>query len=422
MTTFYLDVLVLSCLALLSWGLVHVERVYQYPFFMGSVFTSFILPQAFSLVSNPGPVTPDALERVLIVSCLCVAACWVGYTRKPNLKWLIKLDIPIDQQKLFRAGLVLMVQGLFFNYLLSNAVSDLEPGAQWSGPATIYLFFSQTINIAFAIFLLQMLKHPKLVNITLTIISGFPLINSVLGGRRTPTITLLVIVGISLFMVRKILPPRWLVTIALLLMLVIIPTLGAIRSGFWDLVFSGNWSVLQSAVQSAFEFQQSGEILELRNAALLMDASEKLGLYGYGSGWWDNIVFQYVPAQIVGREFKESLQFNLLNPEKLQDLYGYTFPVGTTYTGIGDSFVEFGYLGWIVFALIGYVFKQLWISAVYQENIFSRFLYIGLISPVMLGITHGIGVFLSAAIFQIFFSTLAAYYARANINSSYKNI
>lgn len=414
----YRDILVLICLGLLCWGIIRVERIYQYPFFMGSMFVSFILPQAFSLVDNPGSaVTQEALERVLLFSCFCAAACWIGYQTKPNKKWLAKLNIIIDERKLFKAGIVLMAQGCLFNFLISRITIEKSPvNGNWTGPATIFTFFGSVIYIAFAIFLLQTLKRPNAINCICVVVSGWIPLQGVLGGRRQATMTFIIFIGLSLLLVYRYTPPRWLVITAVLSLAVIIPVFGHVRAGFWELVFSGNWQEIISLSQSVFTTQQKGEILELRNAALLMDASERIG-YGYGTGWWDAIIFQYVPGQILGYDFKKSLQFNLITNESLKELYGYTVSVGTTTTGIGDSFTEFGYFGFIIFALIGYVFKNLWISAFYQKSTISRLFYMGLVSPGMVGITHGIGRFWQEAIFQASFIWLVAYYARVRYNS-----
>lgn len=420
MIEIYRDLLIIICICLLGWGVIRIERIYQYPFFMGSMFTSFILPQAFALIDNPGILRPEAVENVLFMSCLCAAACWIGYSAKPNRKWLAKLNFVVDERKLFQAGIALMIQGLFFSFLLSRTPIQASEsvGNNWTGPATIYTFFAQVINIAFAIFILQTLKQPKIINIICTLISGWPLLTSVLLGRRQPTMTFLIIIGLSLWLVHRYIPPRWLVITSVLLITVLIPVLGELRGDFWNLVLSGKWQEIVSASQNAFETQQKGEILELRNAAVFIDASGKTGMYGYGSGWWDSIVFQYVPGQIVGYEFKNSLQFKLITQETLEKLYGYTIPTGSTPTGIGDSFTEFGYFGCLVFALIAYLFKNLWISSVYQQSTISRLLYMGLVSPAMVGLTHGMGRFWQEAIFQVFFTTLAVYYSKAK----YKNL
>jgi len=97
MAEIYRNLLVIICLGLLGWGFIRIERIYQYPFFMGAIFLSFLVPQAFALVENPGQLDQESLERVLLMSSLCAAACWVGYQGKPNFIWLTKLQIDIDR-------------------------------------------------------------------------------------------------------------------------------------------------------------------------------------------------------------------------------------------------------------------------------------------------------------------------------------
>jgi hypothetical protein len=420
MPELYRDLLTVICVGLLIWGVIRVERIYQYPFFMGIMFISFILPQVFSLCDKPGRITVEALERVLLVSCFCATCCWLGYQLKPNLKWISKLNIVLDERKLFRSGVALMIQGWFFNFLLSRTtIQTSSVNGNWTGPATIYLFLSQVINIAFAIFFLQTLKRPSILGIICTVVSGLPILSIVLGGRRQVTMTFLIIIGLSLFLVRRYIPPRWIIVAGLLSITFLIPLFGELRGGFWNLVFSGNWQDLLSSAQRAFNSQQKGDILELRNAALLIDAVIQTDTYGFGTGWWDAIIFQYVPGQIVGYGLKESLQFKVLDFDVLSTLYGYHIPLGTTLTGIGDSFMEFGYFGCLCFFILGYIFKNLWISSFYLKSTISRLLYMGLVSPAMLALTHGIGRFFQEAIFQVFFVSLVAYYCQVKSKPSY---
>jgi len=48
MANFYLLVFISICVAILLWSMIRLERIYQFPFFMVSVFLSFILPQAIA--------------------------------------------------------------------------------------------------------------------------------------------------------------------------------------------------------------------------------------------------------------------------------------------------------------------------------------------------------------------------------------
>ncbi|SRR5579883_38890 len=421
MSETYRDLLVIICLGLLGWGVVRVERIYQYPFFMGSMFVAFIVPQAFSLISNPKQVSPEALERVLFVSCLCAAACWIGYRMKPNPKWLAKLNIIVDESKMLKAGIALMANGLFFNFLLSRTTPDVAANGNWTGPATIYICFAQTATLAFGIFLLQAFKKPNIINFLWVVVSGWPLLGSVLIGRRQPTMTFLITIGLSLFWIRRLIPPRTATIVAMLSITFLIPVLGMLRAGFWDLVFSGQWQAVLDATQQAFDSQQKGDYLELRNAALIMDAVEHTGLYGYGRVWWDNIVFQWVPGQLVGFDFKKSLQFNLWDKyiDLLKDFYGYENPNGLTFTGVADSFTQFGYFGFLSFAIIAYIFKHLWILATYYQNTAIRIIYLGLVSPAMISLTHSVGYSFQQASFQLLFIGLAIYYSRARYKFSY---
>ena len=420
MVEIYRNFLVIICAGLLIWGLIRIERIYQYPFFMGAIFMSFLVPQAYALVDNPGLLSQEALERVLLMSCLCAAACWIGYQGKPNLRWLTTLNVDIDTNKLLKASFVLMFIGYFFSIKINNMKDsntiEVASNSNWTGVATIYFFFSQVTYIAFSIFLLEMLKKPSIQNIIFTLFAGWFPLQTVLAGRRQPTMTFLIIVGLCFCLIRRYIPPRWFIILAIFLMTILIPTLGAMRETFWENLFNGQWQVLFSTTQKAVETQKEGDILELRNAAFSIAAAARTNSYGLGAGWWDAIIFQFVPGQILGVGFKQSLQFNLGGGD-IFTLYGYSFSNGTTVTGVGDSFVEFGYLGCLSFAVIGFLFKNLWISAYYQKSIFSSLLYMGLISPAMLGLTHGIGRFWQEFIFQIGVISLVIYYAKVRYKS-----
>jgi hypothetical protein len=415
MSETYLYLFIGICIAITAWGIISLERVYQYPFFMVTIFLSFILPQAISLVNNSfgSVVSQAALQRVLLYSCMCTGMCWIGYQYKPNSKWLAKLDIPIDQHKLSIAGTLLIGIGYLCNLLLSRITIQTAANGNWTGPATILYFFGGLIYIGLPIFLLQAVSRPNFINILLVIIAAYPILQTIIiSGRRQPTMTFLITIGLSLFIVKRYVPPRWVFITGIILAAYIIPVLGQLRGGFWTLVFSGDWQTVVSSSQQGLNTVSEGKILELRNAALYMDAAEQLNQYGYGTGFWDRIVFQFVPGQIVGFDIKESLQFKLGTFGDLQNLYGYAVPNGSTSTGIGDSFMEFGYFGCVIFALIGFLFKNLWISTIYRGSVFSSILYIGLISPAMVGITHGIGRFCQEFIFQTGALFLVTYFSR----------
>ena len=102
----------------------------------------------------------------------------------------------------------------------------------------------------------------------------------------------------------KLTPPRWLIIIAIIAGLYIIPLVGSLRGGFWNLIFQQDWETLKTSAELSFDQLQKGGTLELRNAVLVIDAATVSGKYEYGAGYWNAFVFQYFPGQIFGFDLK----------------------------------------------------------------------------------------------------------------------
>ena len=412
MTEFFLYLFIIACMGLILWGLVRLERAYQYPFLMGSIFISFIIPQAFVLIKNPEPATPEALQRLFFMSFLCALMCWLGYQFSPNQMWLSKLTVSVNEKKLFNAGVFLLAVGAVSKYSFQFAAIETAGHSNGlTGTRTILWFFGRLLYIAFGIFLMEFLKRPTVQNFIFTGLAAyFPLIDIVYGGRRQPAMTFLLIVGLCFWFIKRTIPPRWFFVAAIAAIIFLIPLFAANRSIVNDTI-NQDWEAIETASERATENLQEQNYLELKNAAILMDAASRTGRYGFGTAYWDAAVFQFFPGQFFGRELKESLQLKL-GLSHFKYLFGYYIVPGSTNTGIGDSFAEFDYFGCFIFAFIGYFYKHLWISANYHKSIFSRLLYIGLASPAMVTITHGTQRFVQEALFQLIFVGFVVHYAR----------
>jgi hypothetical protein len=64
MANFYLFIFISICIVIICWSIIRLERIYQFPFFMVSVFLSFILPQAIadSLGMKTKPLCTESAE------------------------------------------------------------------------------------------------------------------------------------------------------------------------------------------------------------------------------------------------------------------------------------------------------------------------------------------------------------------------
>ncbi|MBE9135945.1 hypothetical protein IQ254_01780 [Nodosilinea sp. LEGE 07088] len=386
-----------TCIGLVIWGILKKERVLQFPFFMGAIFISFLVPQAISLVNFPGVVPSHSIDRILIYGSLCVAMCWLGYL--PKLYFLPRYQRVLSSRRLVRAAVALAIFGTVC-FLMIGTVVPRPTSSQWTGPATILFFFSQTTWIGSIILLLIGLAKRKIIYIVLAHAGLLPLIASVLEqGRRTETATLLVMLAVAFFFSYRIIPPRWLSLLAIFLTMALIPLFAIMRGDVWEALFSR--SLTLADLRFALDSLLSNEsILELRNAALTVEAAQSTGKFGFGSGLWNRIIFQYVPGQLVGYELKDSLYIQLSDYD-LEELFRYVAPTGSTFTGLGDSFREFSYFGCLVFAGMAYWFKHLWVLSTRYNNFYSQVLYISLVIPALLSVTHGIGRFTQDIIFRL---------------------
>jgi hypothetical protein len=386
--------------------MLHPSRVYQFPFFMGGIIASFLIPQAYTLVYYSNRFNSEALDRTLIAASLCTVMCYVGYRVKPAERHLNLFEFSLDEDKLFKAGVILTIVGYVFRSLMLAVPESETGGSMWTGRVTIFAFFYGVINVAFVIMMTQALRRPKVSNIIWAVIAGFPPFGAAfLTGRRAVVASFILTIGLAVFFVRRYVVPRGLAFAMVLLATVLMPLVGQYR---------GEWLGKTSELaQTSQVLSVEDRPLELRNAVYLMDAVASTGQYEYGAGYWNSTVFRFVPAQILSREFKESLQFGGGDYD-LSYLYGYNIPVGTTNTGIADTYVQFGYFGCLVYALLAFLFKILWVSLVRNNNLVSYLFYVSLITSAMLAVTHGTLTFLPDLIYNVIFLGLVIVYARVD--------
>lgn len=413
MSDLYLILLGGGIALILCGVLVRSERIFEYPYFMAAVFTGFILPQAFSLLRFPGKVGRDAVEGVMLMSCLCLAACVVGYMAKPSLWVIRKISRPIIPARMLHVGVVFVLCGYVFGFLLSQIQLEfnVERGGM-TGLGTIYLFFSSLKYPGLAIALsmvLQQVTMPRVVLLVLAMVS--PIGEVILGGRREPAVALGMITLFTLYFYRGKKPSRILIFGALLLAMLAIPATGVYR----NLMAEGDIKQLRrlDLVGNFKDYFGKESVLELRNAAAIIETRRRYGGYEYGAGYWNQMVFRFVPAQIVGKNAKDALVIG----GTVEDLFkrysemGYEFSIGSTPTGMGDSFRQFGWFGCLFFALLGWFFRSAWIAAVQPNAMFAQLLYLLICTSAMRALTHQTVDFLPGFTYQFLFLWAGLLYA-----------
>ncbi len=411
----YLLALAIVLLGVLAHGLIAPARYYEFPYFMSAAFAVFLLPQAYSLWRFPGAATPGAIEAVLLMTLLCALACLVGYGARPN-RWIVeRTHIRVDDRRLFHCGVLFVACGFVFMSLIGQMSAAERGGSMWTGRATIYLFFASLTYPGFSICLRQSLLHGGGVPWLWTGLGAvIPIVSAVFYGRREPAILFAVTVAMTLFFQKRWVAPRSAMLAAILGATLAIPATTQYRIALHEGPSFDRISQIDF-VDNFRRYLSGASILELRNAAMIIDATAQAGEYGWGAAYWDQLVFRFVPAQIVGRGIKEGLMFRSSDERMREDLSmrGYKVPVGSTVTGMADSFQQFGYAGCLFFAALAVVFKSLWRASLHHDAVFAQLLYIQTSTSAMRAITHQTVDYLPGLAYNLVFLGLAALYARS---------
>ncbi len=391
-------------------------KLYEYPFLIAITFVVFAAPQVVSLVRNPGGVSTSAIESVMLMSTLCMLAALIGYSYKPSRLRFPKLSRAVDEQRLLQVGVVYLAMAWFFGTMISGMTAEETGGSTWTGRVTIYHFFTNVIFIALAILFRGALRTNSIFIWCLFAIAVLqPVQAAIFAGRREATAHALVAIGMVLFFEKRIAPSRILFGFLVFFAMLIIPATGHYRS----IAADRDWSRLENLdlIENFNDFLNQESILELRNAAVIIDATKNSGAYGWGVLYWDEIIWRFVPAQIVGRDVKNFLMIERDDKEIAAARIdsNYTISSGSTVTGMGDSFTQFGYFGALFFLVVGWLFRSLWIECK-QGNVITQLLYIGIFTSAMRAVTHQTVDFLPGLIYQGVFMAIAYFYARKPFN------
>lgn len=411
MDAFLLYLLLTLCLILVGKIVVKPESVLEYPYFMASIYFIFIVPQSIIIYNQPRIVPPGTLIPLLFSSLLCLVMIVIGYRFAPAINIGKKFNSAIDLQKLRLVGIAFTLIGYFFFLLINLELARLGDAAPeiWTGILTIYYQFFQVINVAFPILLFIALRKPTWLNIALAVFAAAPFIYLIIfSGRREVTAFFVLTIAFSIYFRYRIVPPRIGVIGAIVFATLFIPATGDYRQISKT---KGPAEALASLdlKKSFINYYNKGEFLELEVAANVIYSYAFTGNYGYGAAYWDWTVHRYVPAQFLGRDFKESL---MIDKKGIQYRSGFVPLPGLTLTGIGDSFWQFGYLGCIYFFFLGGFFRKLWESASTTVSPLTQVFYMVCVVQGMLAITHGTMNFIPGIFFSFLCLTLAVYVAK----------
>lgn len=375
------------------------NRIFEFPFWAGAIALGWFLPQAIGGYRNIENYPNGVFGGALLFASFCTVALWGGYELgiravKQRNSWL---NVRFDESRLVVTGAILCVTGFFFAWKLAHLPKELTSVAQWSGTTVKYLFLASIFHFGFIILWFVYLNRRKLVEprLFVYIIPGLLqlLETAFVYGRRAGMMTLVSYVLVGIWFVRRWMMPRWIMIAGVMVGLLLVNSIELYRNTMNQKdtslinrlkeVASSNLANESAdiAIQSAAEF---------KNYAFCRQVYSEEGRYYWGLMHWNRFVWNYVPAQIVGRAVKNSMMFDLKDYgyELASQRYGHHYLTGTTGTGYKDAFLSYGWFGFVKFLIIGWMMGSLYRHAM-LGSFLGQFLYVYMLKDAMQSISHG---------------------------------
>jgi hypothetical protein len=396
MNWFLLSVFMGLAIAMILPGLRRKDYRMQLPCVAGlAALFEVGLPLA-SINAYPGDINPGELARFSVMAILCLGATWAGYYWwRPNPRMRFPY---FNSRKLGISSVILVVFGGLAYWHLGGTTPDLDPvKGTWTGIATIYLFFTLVMRYGaiLAAILFFRTKNWKLLLLALPQL--FDYIRLFMIGRRAPTGEMFVVICLLLFFYRKWTAPLWIMALGTFAM--------ALFSLNIETVRRTNEKSLSERIRAIKEADPLHSItsegmaerhtaVDIRNGVRFMEAKAQGGHYTLGLHFWNSLVFSYVPAQILGHAFKDSLMIPLTDDTAL---LGFEKDNGTCESGIAEAFMAFGYLGFGLFFAMGAFIRRLWEGAIRGSIAHQLFLML-LILPAVLSFSVQLWNFLNTLV------------------------
>jgi hypothetical protein len=286
-----------------------------------------------------------------------------------------------DEQRLLWVAALLVLAGAFFYFKLSRLPKEVLVVSQWTGITTVYAFFSRLLFYGWAIGVLSFVRRRSAFSLGIVVFGATFILDRILfGGRRQVLVEFLLTILIALWFQRRITAPRVLALAAAVGAGLALASTGDYRSVSTN--EDATWSQVEKIhiIDNFIDLLQNGGP-EIINAIWRIDFADRSQSFDFGALHWNILVFNYVPAQFVGRDFKESLMFPVVEDRDYDPL------TGTTETGMTDAFVSFWYFGAIKFFLIAYMLGRVYRAAM-AGSAFAQILYTLSAATSMMVITH----------------------------------
>lgn len=388
---------VASALAVLFWYFNRPGGYIACPFLISLVYLAWYLPQARALIGDTS-IYAETLAKLLGLSLMSFWALCLGWHKGLGKWWRRPRGLYFDTDRLFWPVLAITLVSMAMTILIESRPVSERAQSQWSGPLTIFTFFASIGVVSLALSTAMVLQTRNVRTLGLLGLNAALFAPKVfILFRRADTFEVMITILMALLFVRGWTLPRAMLIAGGVAGFFFINGIGHLRAlgGGYDLNAEGQierrvptLSEIASIDWSAAVDQDARTSMsEVRNAVVYLDVITYTSSISLGAQFWNRLVLQYVPGQIVGRELKSSLLIGTNLRDLSSQYFGFEKALGTTWTGFIDPFRDFWYFGVLVFWLTGYAMARMLRHAVFG-SVAGYTLYAATLTNTTHAITH----------------------------------
>ena len=408
-----ISLIILSTLiiALAAVPLVKPRVVYEYPFVVGLFLTAWMLPQAWAVEHDglAGAFDPTIAWNYMTLSLVFLVAGYIlgrltGTQHAKTNK--TEISTMYSERRMTQAAVVLIAVGAVCYPITSRMAATNDYGNGWTGVILIYALLGQCLVFGAALTFLIFLRTKD--KVALILFCGATAMFSpvlLFSIKREFIFEFAIIIFGSLFFVKNLVPPRFLLIVGSVIGAFIVNNAGDIR-GY---VKNNDSSLIGALTSSDFtENASQPKAPEIAGAVSDIAIASETGEYHPFVSIYNGLISRYIPAFVVGRDIKNSITMKTSEDSPLSNRY---FTMGATRTGFSDTFRGFWYFGVLCFALVGFLFGAMF-NLASAGGLRYQYLYVTMLSTGLHAITHGFDEFVASLPFLLLVIWLPFRYAR----------
>jgi hypothetical protein len=407
---FTLYLLIFLTVILLLWEFQRRAGFLQLPFLFCAIYLGWVIPQIWAIQSTY-PYFGDDLVVLNTMSALCLVATvlgwWVGNrpTKKGFYTHRHETNAQQDRTLVIAAVVLTFIAVVTFIFIRNRPEHELNTNTP-SGFITILYFIFKLKILSLMLSMILFLRQPSSLRTALLVINCIlyaPLL--FVYFRRAAMAEFALTVALSFWFARGLLVPRPVILAGLPAGVLVLFAISQLRQLARGTDGEGTWSLPSFEQLTTVDFLGSTPLSDAKSAPEMLNALHLISLslqegFTFGAETWNRFVFQFVPAQIVGSDLKTGLMFETNLRNRLFYDMDHDVSSGSTYTGIGTAFLEFGFFGLIFFFASAYVLGR-WYRRGCLGDPWAQILYPAGIVAALHGVTHHASYFFVSMIFPV---------------------